>query len=127
MPGEYEVLLSVAETLPGNNISVVHPFLSLVININVVTQEHRDSKDKDFCAVMPIGNFTRGALVMKEPGLVIELRSGDLSFFRSGDVTHFNLHYIGQRASMVLHTDREMDVWNHDRNGWENNATLNVI
>ncbi|KAG0703377.1 hypothetical protein DFH29DRAFT_776713, partial [Suillus ampliporus] len=73
LPEEYEVLLSVAEMLPGNSVSVVHPFLSLVININVVTHEHRDSKDKDYCAVIPIGNFIGGALVMKEPGLVVEL------------------------------------------------------
>ncbi|KAH9910546.1 uncharacterized protein B0H18DRAFT_839669, partial [Fomitopsis serialis] len=37
---EYEVLSMDAEILPGNEHSIVHPFLSLVINLNVATLAH---------------------------------------------------------------------------------------
>ncbi|THH06933.1 hypothetical protein EW146_g9465 [Bondarzewia mesenterica] len=95
LPKEYEILRMEADVLPGNNRSAVYPFLGLVINLNVTTRAHRDAKDKDFCLVLPIG-----------------------------DTTHFNLHYKGRRASLVLQTDREMRHWREDRNGWMANQTL---
>ncbi|EGO28246.1 hypothetical protein SERLADRAFT_434123 [Serpula lacrymans var. lacrymans S7.9] len=66
LPEEYELLAEVTSILPGINLSPIFPFLSLVINLNVSTKGHRDSKDKDFCLVLPIGNFQGGALVMVE-------------------------------------------------------------
>ncbi|KAJ8584995.1 hypothetical protein M405DRAFT_746022, partial [Rhizopogon salebrosus TDB-379] len=57
LPEEYELLMSTAATLPGNCTSPVLPFLGLVINLNVNTKGHRDPWDKDFCLVMPIGDF----------------------------------------------------------------------
>jgi len=102
----------------------VLPFLSLVFNINVVTKCHRDGKDKDFCLVLPIGDFLGGELVMMETGLVVEVLQGDFTVFSSAKITHFNLHYQGRRASVVLHTDEAMDQWESERNGWEHNATF---
>lgn len=61
---------------------------------------------------------------MMEPGLVIPLHCGDLIVFLSSAVTHFNLHYKGQRASLVLQTDREMKKWREGRNGWKDNSTF---
>ncbi|KAH9924487.1 uncharacterized protein B0H18DRAFT_848227, partial [Fomitopsis serialis] len=40
LPNEYHHLEATASTLPDNNTSAVHPFLGLVINLNVVTNAH---------------------------------------------------------------------------------------
>ncbi|KAG0693972.1 hypothetical protein DFH29DRAFT_774814, partial [Suillus ampliporus] len=95
LPEEYEVLVELGQNLPGGECSPVAPFLSLVINLNVTTQAHRDRFDKILCLVLPIGTFTGGALVMFEQGLVLELSCGDCVIFHSADTTHFNLHYEG--------------------------------
>lgn len=112
-----------AEVLPGNAHSIAHPFLSLVINLNVATLAHRDRQDKSICVVLPVGEFEGGALCLYEAGLVVPLRNGDFIAFPSAGMTHFNLHFSGQRASLVLHTDREIDKWSKGgQNGWEDNS-----
>ena len=98
-----------------------YPFSSLVLNINVMTSGHRDGQDLKACLVMAIGDHEGGELCLMEPGLVIPLRSGDLIIFRSCDVTHFNLHYKGFRASMVLHSDRHGEKWAKNCNKWDRN------
>lgn len=121
LPEEYEELHIEASCLPLGDRSPVHPFLGLIVNINVVTSAHRDAKDKSFCLVMPIGRFTGGELCLVEPGLVIQFQSGDIVIFPSCTFTHFNLHFQGVRASIILQTDREFVHWREDRNGWIHN------
>ncbi|KAG2335730.1 hypothetical protein BDR05DRAFT_953861 [Suillus weaverae] len=121
---EFEMLMEVASVLPGNCMTPVAPFISLVININVSTKAHRDSFDRHLCLVIPIGHFEGGALCLLENGLVLELRPGDIALFRSSEVTHFNLDYWGTRASLVFQTDKEFASWVKDRNGWVDNATM---
>lgn len=112
-----------AEVLPGNASSLVHPFLSLVVNLNVATLAHRDKQDKSLCVVLAVGEFEGGELCLYEPGLALPLRNGDFVAFPSSRVTHFNLHFTGRRASIVLHTDKEIDRWTKEgRNGWAGNA-----
>ena len=123
LPDEYDELRLDAEVLPGNAHSIAHPFLSLVVNLNVATLAHRDRQDKSLCVVLAVGNFEGGALCLYEAGLVLPLRNGDFAAFPSYRITHFNLHFSGQRASLVLHTDREIDRWTKGgRNGWEENC-----
>lgn len=74
--------------------------------------------------MMPIGNFQGGVLASKENGLVLELKSGDFTMLHSADVTHFNLHYVGQRASIVLHSDAAMAEWVNNHNGWADNTYM---
>ncbi|KAI0062592.1 hypothetical protein BV25DRAFT_1803811 [Artomyces pyxidatus] len=118
LPEEYTILEAEIEVLPGNSRSPVHPFGGFVVNLNVTTRAHRDGKDLSVCFVMPLGKFQGGELVLVEPGLVLRLRSGDFVVFPSKKVTHFNMHYKGKRASLVLQTDNELTVWTKDRNGW---------
>ena len=125
LPGEHDVLVQLAQDLPGGEVSPVAPFLSLVVNLNVSTVAHRDRFDKDVCLVLPLGNFTHGSLVMFEQRLVLELRSGDFCIFRSAETTHFNLRYEGRRASFVCHTDKSFDKWKENRNGWASNEYFN--
>lgn len=63
-------------------------------------------------------------MVLVEPGLVLDLKQGDFVVFRSPEVSHFNLDYEGHRASLVLHTDSEMDKWNEHQNHWGHNIHL---
>lgn len=121
LPREYQIFVELVEMLPGRPDSPVAPFVSLVLNINVATLAHRDAKDKLLCLVLAVGHFSGGGLVLREPGLVVELRHGDFVCFPSGDTTHFNLEYVGERASLVMHTDGGFDKWKVDRNGWRDN------
>ena len=78
--------------------------------------------DKSLCVVIPIGDFEDGDLCLYEPGIVLSLRNGQAVAFPSCDITHFNLDYVGTRASLVLHTDKAFDQWTlNERNGWQNN------
>ncbi|KAG1717812.1 hypothetical protein EDB19DRAFT_1652203, partial [Suillus lakei] len=99
LPKEYDLLEASTHIIPGNHHSPVLPFLLLVFNLNVTTKGHRDGKDKHFCLVLPIGVFVGGELVMMETGLVVEVLQGDFIIFPSANITHFNLHYQGRRAS----------------------------
>lgn len=63
---EYKVLLELSQDLPGGEVLLVTPFLSLVVNLNVSTIGHCDRFNKDICLVLPLGDFTSGALVMFE-------------------------------------------------------------
>lgn len=122
LPDEYEVLMELVDSIPGGYQPPVPPFLSLVVNLNICSEAHRDSMDKkNICMVIPIGSFEGGELVLVEQGLVLEVGNGDVVVFRSGESTHFNLDYSGQRASFVLHTDREMVSWQKDKNFWGGN------
>lgn len=121
LPAEYEVLIKVVESLPGQPGSLVSPWVSFALNINVCTEAHRDVGDKGICLVLSVGNYAGGSLVMAEPGLVFELGSGDFACFPSHRFTHFNLHYEGERASFALHSDKAFDRWEEGDNGWSHN------
>ncbi|KAI0055819.1 hypothetical protein BV25DRAFT_1832844 [Artomyces pyxidatus] len=123
---EFEILKIEGDALLGNNQSTVYPFTGFVINLNVTTKAHRDARDKLLCLLFPLGKFEDRALVLLEPGLVLPLRSGDLVAFPSCDITHFNRHFKGLRASMVLQTNIAMESWTKDgnRNGWKDNSSL---
>ncbi|RDX40619.1 hypothetical protein OH76DRAFT_1365962 [Lentinus brumalis] len=123
-PGLFQKISILASTLPGNQDVPAYPFSGFVLNINVATRVHRDGKDLLACLVLPIGNFTGGDLVLYEPGLVLPLRLGDLVFFRSPEISHFNLHFCGVRASLVCHTDREGVVWSQTGNGWNGSSAF---
>ena|ERR1700761_8055475 len=118
VPEYFEDIVIYADVLPNKDISPAYPFSGFVINFNVVTRLHRDSKDHRGCAVLVIGDFEGGELCLYEPGIVFELKNGDLIVFPSGKISHFNLHYRGIRASMVLHSDKSGVGYKLDKNGW---------
>ncbi|EGN94462.1 hypothetical protein SERLA73DRAFT_155742 [Serpula lacrymans var. lacrymans S7.3] len=59
LPKEYSMLAKIVDMLSGKPGSPVTPFLSLVVDIN-------DDKDHILCLVLPLGDFTEGALVLHE-------------------------------------------------------------
>lgn len=121
LPEAHKKLSSFANCLPGNERLIAYPFSGFVLNINALTRIHRDWNDKDICIVIPISDCDGGDLALMELGLVLELNNGDMVIFRSGELSHFNLHYRGKRASMVLHSDRSGDCWVDKRNNWADN------
>lgn len=127
LPDEYQVISQVASILPENAFPPCYPFTSIVLNINVKTRVHRDTCDRHFCLVMPMGNFQGGSLALVEPGLVLDLRQGDFAVFRSCDISHFNLDYVGHRASLILHSDQDMETWRRSQNHWGHNVYLRYI
>ena len=122
LPEAHENLSNFVDCLPGNESPMAHPFSGFVLNINVSTRIHRDWNDKDICIVIPISDCEGGELVLMELGLVLDLKNGDMVIFRSGELSHFNLHYRGKRASLVLHSDRSGDSWVDNRNNWADNV-----
>lgn len=106
---------------------MVHPFTGFVVNFNVTTLVHRDQKDKEVCIVFQFSDCEGGSLVLVEPGLVVHLRHGDGIIFRSHKISHFNLDFKGERVSLVFHSDRHMDDWLKDRNGWMHNTFMRTF
>ncbi|KAJ3838575.1 hypothetical protein F5878DRAFT_537242, partial [Lentinula raphanica] len=103
------------DAIPGQ------PFRSLIINLNNATQAHKDEGDNKGCISLVIGDFEGGELCLFEPRLVLEMKNGDFVVFPSNLYTHFNLHFKGLRASLVLHSDKEGESFKQDGNGWINN------
>lgn len=128
LPEEYESMQGFVDVLPACAFSPVYPYSGFVFNINVSTRMHRDSKDKGMCLVIPFFSDSTigGELCIVELGLVFQLRSFDAIFFRSGDLTHFNRHYVGERGSLVFHSDSAGDQWVRNRNGWDHNIYLST-
>lgn len=112
-----------AESLPGKRPSPGYPFTSIVININIACEAHRDS-DMVMCVAIPFKQFTGGELVLVEAGLVLQVEAGDLVVFPSTDLTHFNLHYRGERGSIILHSDATGEGWVKNRNGWSHSKYM---
>ncbi|EIN04393.1 hypothetical protein PUNSTDRAFT_138796 [Punctularia strigosozonata HHB-11173 SS5] len=118
LPKECVVQATFAKKLPLHDVTPAGPFTGLVVNIAVATLGHRDKKDFEICVVIPLGKWTGGQLVLHELGLVFDLQAGDILWFRSTEITHFNLHFKGCRASIVLTHDADGRFWVRDMNGW---------
>ena len=117
LPDVYKNVSVFADVLPGWEMCPAYPFSSFVINFNVSTGVHHDVNDLAACLVMAIGDCTGGELCLVEPSIIIPLQSGDLVVFPSFQISHFNMHYKGQRASLVLHSDKHGHKYAMDRNG----------
>ena len=126
LPDQYDTIRLFAEALPGKEASPTFPFSGFAVNINVVTRAHRDVKDETLCVVLVVGSFDGGELVLWEPGLVLELQNGHAVAFPSMEITHFNLHFKGKRASLVLHTDASGTNYHKTRNGWSSNSYVQI-
>jgi hypothetical protein len=120
VPGIHQHLTAICEVLPMNAQSASSPFPGFVLNLQVSTSAHVDSADDGICVVVPFGKYEGGELVLRDAGLVFDLRQGDIFFFPSFAITHFNLHFKGFRGSVVFHADNQFKSWVESRNGWKN-------
>ncbi|KAJ3549360.1 hypothetical protein NMY22_g923 [Coprinellus aureogranulatus] len=121
LPDTYEILSEAVEILPLGDTVPAHPFMGFVLNFNVVTRIHRDFHDKEICLVFQLSSCKGGELVLVEPGLVVAMENGHGILFKSHQITHLNLDYEGKRVSLVFHTDKAMDDWVTQFNGWGEN------
>ncbi|KAJ7490347.1 hypothetical protein B0H11DRAFT_1912329 [Mycena galericulata] len=118
LPDEYSTVSVFADVLPLNVFAPAYPFSGFALNLRVATDGHRDPLDKDYCLIIIISECEGGELCLYELGLVAGLKTGDVFIFPSCYVTHFNLHFNGLRATLVLHTDRHGDQWAKNGGGW---------
>jgi len=147
LPDSYQKLARYANCLPGDEFLAGYPFGGIVLNLNIATKIHRDPEDLDLCLITVISECIGGDLVMLEPGLVLGQRNGDMIAFPSGDISHFNMDFLGFRSSLVFHSDAASESWagppsdgkdsksemstrrstgksGRVRNGWSNNIYL---
>ena len=94
-----------------------------MININATTLVHKDSGDSGGCIILTIGDHRGGGEIGSyEPKLVFETRNGDFTVFHSNFYSHYNLHYVGKRASIIIHGDkRTVADQNNSCGGWARN------
>jgi len=121
LPENVAELKIALEVLPCSHMSPVYAFSRYVINLNVSTRAHRNLQDKKICLIIVISSedCIGGELCLVEPGLVLRLCNGDVIVFASATFTHFNTHYIGRRVPLVFQTDKHLDSWVKNRNGWD--------
>lgn len=101
------------------------PFTGFHLNLRVATIGHVDDNDLGPCCVFTLAKFTGGQLVLYELGLVIDLQPGQVVLFPSRKITHFNLHFTGERVSIVLSFDKEAVKWVKTANGWSHILSTN--
>lgn len=127
LPEEYSIIGQFADVLPGDATSPVYPFSGFVVNFNVSTHIHRDLNDKKLCIVLVISDddCEGGDICFLEPGIRLELLCGDMVLFPSSKISHFNLNFKGERASLVFHSDGTGENWVSNRNQWDHNIYMN--
>ncbi len=105
-----------------------YPFTGFIVNFNITTKLHRDWNDLKFCLVLVASqDCVGGDLCFMEPGIRLGLKHGDMVLFRSKELSHFNLHFRGKRASIVFHSDSAGEDWVRDRNGWNKSIYMHVV
>lgn len=109
------------DIIPLQDQPLGSPFPCLVLNLNLVTLLHKDKGDKDGCIIAVLGPHSGGELCISEAGLVLELIHGDWTVISSQKLGHFNLHYKGKRASLVIHVDKSAVSYQKDAHGWDGN------
>ena len=59
--------------------------------------------------------------------MVLDLHIGHLVIFPSTKISHFNLNFQGKRAFIVFYTDKEVEHWAANQNGWGHNIHLKML
>ena len=109
LPDNYEILSEFIDILLCGKPFPVYPFSGFILNINITSRIYHDKKNKNICLVLALSDGNSGELCLLEPGLVLALKCGDIVIFDSGNISHFNMYYIGRRASIAFHSDKLLD------------------
>jgi hypothetical protein len=83
------------------------------------TEAHRDVKEAQYgySCILSCGEFTGGALILYELGIIVELAPGDLVLFPDSLITHANEKAQGNRISIVTFTQENVyDYWHRKYN-----------
>jgi hypothetical protein len=78
-------------------------FSTIYIAKNFRTAYHRDGRNlPGMSALMPMGKFTGGELVLPRWRIAFAFKPGDLLFFDSRQHMHGNLPFVGERLSAIF-------------------------
>jgi hypothetical protein len=85
-------------------------FSTIYLARNFRTAYHFDSGNLKgvMTALMPMGNFTGGELVLPRWRLSIAFKPGDILFFDSPAILHGNLPFTGHRLSAAYYCERHI-------------------
>jgi hypothetical protein len=94
------------ENIPFQTRRDIDPFIIKALLVNVMTNEHKDLSDWKFgfAALVPVGDFTGGDLLLRELGLRIEAPSGCIQFMRGHELAHSIAKWEGRRFVVVAAT-----------------------
>eukprot|EP01117_Protostelium_nocturnum_P015615 TRINITY_DN6070_c0_g1_i6.p1 TRINITY_DN6070_c0_g1~~TRINITY_DN6070_c0_g1_i6.p1 ORF type:complete len:1505 (+),score=268.89 TRINITY_DN6070_c0_g1_i6:1087-5601(+) len=102
--------------VPPECVKVAGVFPGFALNEQVSTQRHRDFGDypQGACVAVSFGNFTGGELCFLEPKIVCKFSRGQVLFFRSSVINHWNLPCEGERNSIVYFVCDALLRWSDD-------------
>ncbi|KAF8189165.1 hypothetical protein K438DRAFT_1593487, partial [Mycena galopus ATCC 62051] len=123
-PEAYNKMRMFADVLPLNTSSPSYPFGGFMFNLRVATDAHKDALDNEECEIIFAGE---SSICLYELGLKLKCRMGHILIFPSCYITHFNSHFKGLRATLVLHTDREGNQWEKDAGGWDTHIVRHYV
>lgn len=85
-------------------------FSTIYLARNFRTAYHFDSGNVKgvMTALMPMGTFAGGELILPRWGLAIGFRPGDVLFFDSTEILHGNLPFQGSRLSAAYYCERNI-------------------
>jgi len=88
-------------------------FCMTALLVNLLTVEHRDASDWKFglAAVIPVGEYEGGDLVLRELGLLIQAPSGSAQFIRGCELRDSITKWCGTRFVTVNVTHESVRKW----------------
>jgi hypothetical protein len=111
LPDSYKKLAEYGNCLFGDEFLASYLLGGIVLNLNIATKIYRDTEDLDLCLIIVISECFNGDLVLLERCLILRQRNGDAMVFPSGDISHYNMNFIGFCSSIVFHSDRASEGW----------------
>jgi hypothetical protein len=127
----FDIIARIAYKLDPDYVSQlqkIHPlhrefsiFSYMVFNLTSGMKRHRDNRDFAYCWVFVFGEFSGGELEFIYLNTKIQLRPGDLICFKSAELYHQVMEYIGDRRSVVLTTHNSIVKKGHIPNFYKKN------
>ncbi|RYP13953.1 hypothetical protein DL767_010475 [Monosporascus sp. MG133] len=89
------------------------PFVIRALLVNLMTNEHRDLSDwqRGFAALVPVGDFEGGDLVLRGLGLQIRSPPGCVQLIRGRELRHSITRWKGRRFVVVNATHDAVRKW----------------
>ena len=118
--------------LPKDTPRFCTAWAGCVVNLGdqdpVQTRPHKDRKESKYglSCIVPVGDYTGGALICYELGLIIDLEPGSCFFFPDAIITHSNEDVVGERSSIVAFTQENLFHYWRRKYGYFNNKDENV-
>jgi len=77
-------------------------FSVVYFNATNISNFHRDIKDWMYCAIIPLGKYNGGELLLKYINVKVDLQRGDFALLASNMVFHNSAEANGDRGCVVL-------------------------